>query len=54
MLSGADLAAALMAAVERPAARGKTFALLNQPGAPPDDWAASFAALTTHGDAGAS
>jgi hypothetical protein len=35
MLSRADLAATLMAAVERPAARDKTFALLNQPGAPP-------------------
>jgi uncharacterized protein YbjT (DUF2867 family) len=45
MLSRADLAAALVAAVEQPAARGKTFALFNQPGEPPADWATAFAAL---------
>jgi uncharacterized protein YbjT (DUF2867 family) len=45
MLSRADLAAALVAAVEQPAARCKTFALFNQPGEPTDDWATAFAAL---------
>jgi uncharacterized protein YbjT (DUF2867 family) len=45
MISRADLAAALVAAVEVPAARCKTLALFNQPGEPPDDWATAFAAL---------
>jgi uncharacterized protein YbjT (DUF2867 family) len=45
MLSRADLAAALVAAVAQPAARRKTFALFNQPGEPSDDWAPAFAAL---------
>jgi uncharacterized protein YbjT (DUF2867 family) len=45
MLARADLAAALVASAEHPAARGKTFALLNQPGEPPRDWAPLFAAL---------
>lgn len=45
MLSRQDLAAALVAAAEQPAARGKTFALFNQPGEPPNDWASAFAAL---------
>jgi putative NAD(P)-binding protein len=45
MLSRADLAAAIVAAVEQPSARYKTFAVFNQPGEPPDDWATAFAAL---------
>jgi uncharacterized protein YbjT (DUF2867 family) len=45
MLARADLAAALVAAVEQPAAHRKTFALFNQPGEPADDWATAFAAL---------
>jgi uncharacterized protein YbjT (DUF2867 family) len=45
MLSRADLATALVAAIEQPAARSKTFALFNEPGEPRDDWAAAFAAL---------
>jgi uncharacterized protein YbjT (DUF2867 family) len=53
MLSRADLAATIVAAGEQPAARDKTFALFNQPGAPPDDWATAFAALATDGEAGA-
>lgn len=53
MLSRADLAATIVAAGEQPAARGKTFAVFNQPGAPLDDWATAFAALATDGQAGA-
>jgi uncharacterized protein YbjT (DUF2867 family) len=45
MLARADLAAALVAAIEHPAARGKTFALFNEPGEPPHDWARVFAGL---------
>jgi uncharacterized protein YbjT (DUF2867 family) len=45
MLARADLAAALVAAAECPLARGKTFALFNEPGEPPDDWALLFASL---------
>jgi uncharacterized protein YbjT (DUF2867 family) len=45
MVSRHDLAAALVAAVEQPGARGTTFALYNEPGAPLTDWAAAFARL---------
>jgi uncharacterized protein YbjT (DUF2867 family) len=45
MLARADLAAALVAATEQPLARGKTFALFNEPGEPPRDWASLFAAF---------
>jgi uncharacterized protein YbjT (DUF2867 family) len=45
MLARADLAAALVAACEQPLARGKTFALFNEPGEPPRDWAPLFADL---------
>jgi uncharacterized protein YbjT (DUF2867 family) len=45
MLARADLAGALVAATEQPLARGKTFALFNEPGEPPRDWAPVFAAL---------
>jgi uncharacterized protein YbjT (DUF2867 family) len=45
MLARADLAAALVAAAEHPLARGKTFALFNEPGAPPRDWATVFGNL---------
>jgi uncharacterized protein YbjT (DUF2867 family) len=43
MLARADLAAALVAAAEHPGARGKTFALFNEPGQPRHDWASVFA-----------
>jgi uncharacterized protein YbjT (DUF2867 family) len=45
MLARADLATALVAAAEQPLARGKTFALFNEPGVPPRDWASVFAGL---------
>jgi uncharacterized protein YbjT (DUF2867 family) len=45
MISRADLAAALFAAIEQPFARGTTFALYNEPGEPPRDWASVFAGL---------
>ena len=45
MLARADLAAVLVAAAEHPGARGKTFALFNEPGEPPHDWAQMFAGL---------
>jgi uncharacterized protein YbjT (DUF2867 family) len=45
MLARADLASALVAGAEHAAARGKTFALFNQPGEPPRDWAPVFAGL---------
>jgi uncharacterized protein YbjT (DUF2867 family) len=45
MLARADLAAALVAAAEEPAARGRTFALFNEPGEPPRHWAPLFAGL---------
>jgi uncharacterized protein YbjT (DUF2867 family) len=47
MLARADLAAALVAAAEHPSARGKTFALFNEPGPPVHDWASLFAGLAT-------
>jgi uncharacterized protein YbjT (DUF2867 family) len=45
MLARADLAAALVAAAEQPNARGKTFALFNEPGPSVQDWASLFAGL---------
>ena len=45
MLARADLAAALVAAAEQPHARGKTFALFNEPGQRRRDWARVFAGL---------
>lgn len=45
MLARADLAAALVAAAEDPLARGTTFALFNEPGEPPHDWAPVLADL---------
>jgi uncharacterized protein YbjT (DUF2867 family) len=45
MLSRADLAATLVAAIEDPAARGTTFAAFNQPGARARHWARAFAGL---------
>ncbi|AYG78448.1 hypothetical protein DWB77_00555 [Streptomyces hundungensis] len=51
MVARADIAAAIVAAVEEPAARGTTFALFNEPGAPPRDWHTAFAALRRDTDA---
>lgn len=45
MISRADLAVTLLAATEHPLARGRTFALFNEPGEPPRDWASMFAEL---------
>jgi uncharacterized protein YbjT (DUF2867 family) len=45
MLARADLAAVLVAAAEHPGARGKTFALFNEPGQPTHDWASVLAGL---------
>lgn len=45
MIARADLATVLLAAVEQPDARHRTFALYNEPGRPPSSWARSFAAL---------
>jgi uncharacterized protein YbjT (DUF2867 family) len=45
MLARADLATAVVAATELPLARGTTFALFNEPGKPPRDWACVFAGL---------
>jgi uncharacterized protein YbjT (DUF2867 family) len=45
MLARADLATALVAAVEQRSARGRTFALFNQPGRPPRDWNVLFGGL---------
>jgi uncharacterized protein YbjT (DUF2867 family) len=45
MLSRGDLAATLVAAIERPAARGRTFALFNEPGSATRSWSRSFARL---------
>jgi uncharacterized protein YbjT (DUF2867 family) len=41
----ADVAEAVAQALTHPEARGKTFELYGEPGAPPADWAARFAAL---------
>jgi uncharacterized protein YbjT (DUF2867 family) len=45
MLARSDLAATVVAAVEEPLARGKTFAAFNEPGERSEDWEAAFAAL---------
>ncbi len=45
MLARADLAATLVAAIERPAARDTTFAAFNEPGAGTRHWTRAFAAL---------
>jgi len=45
MLARADLAVVCLAAVAEPAARGTTFAVFAQPGAPPRSWAPVFGAL---------
>jgi uncharacterized protein YbjT (DUF2867 family) len=45
MLARSDLAATVVAAVEEPLARGKTFAAFNEPGERSEDWKAAFAAL---------
>jgi uncharacterized protein YbjT (DUF2867 family) len=46
MLARADLASALLAAIEQRGARNRTFTLFNEPGCPPHNWAALFATLT--------
>lgn len=46
MLARADLASLLVAAIERRAARDRTFTLYNEPGCPPGDWGALFGTLT--------
>ncbi len=46
MLSRADLAATLVAAIEQPAARRTTFAAYNEPGPPVRRWARRFAQLS--------
>jgi uncharacterized protein YbjT (DUF2867 family) len=45
MIARADLATALVSAVEERDARRKTFALYNEPGSPRTDWRRAFAAL---------
>lgn len=45
-IARADVAAVVVAALGSAHARGKTFEIYNQPGAPPTDWDAAFAALT--------
>jgi uncharacterized protein YbjT (DUF2867 family) len=52
MLARADIAAAMVAAVEHPAARGTTFSLFNEPGpAPaPADWARALSRLRPDAD----
>ncbi|MFB6823832.1 NAD(P)-binding oxidoreductase [Streptomyces virginiae] len=45
MVARADMAAAIVAAIEEPAARCTTFSLFNEPGTPVADWAPVFAAL---------
>jgi uncharacterized protein YbjT (DUF2867 family) len=51
MIARADLAIALVAAAEQPLARGTAFALFNEPGTPPRDWAPVFARLTRDSEA---
>jgi uncharacterized protein YbjT (DUF2867 family) len=51
MLARADLAAALVAAGEHRRARGKTFALFNEPGEPTHDWASVLAGLRPDSEA---
>jgi uncharacterized protein YbjT (DUF2867 family) len=41
----ADVAAVVIAAIGSTNARGKTFEIFNEPGAPPTDWEAALAAL---------
>ena len=45
MIARADLASVCLAAITEPAARGTTFAVFAQPGAPPRRWTAVFADL---------
>jgi uncharacterized protein YbjT (DUF2867 family) len=45
MLSRSDLAATLVAAIEEPAARARTFAAFNEPGSAERDWPRWFARL---------
>jgi uncharacterized protein YbjT (DUF2867 family) len=45
MIPRADLAAVCLAAVAEPAARGTTFAVFAQPGAPPRSWVPIFSGL---------
>jgi uncharacterized protein YbjT (DUF2867 family) len=45
MIARADLAGAIVTAIEQASARQTTFALFNQPGPPPRDWAPLFAEL---------
>jgi uncharacterized protein YbjT (DUF2867 family) len=45
MVARADLARVCLAAIDEPAARGKTFAVFAEPGDPPARWAPRFAAL---------
>jgi uncharacterized protein YbjT (DUF2867 family) len=45
MIARTDLASVCLAAIAQPAARGTTFAVFAQPGAPPRAWAPVFAAL---------
>ncbi|WP_051965651.1 NAD(P)H-binding protein [Kitasatospora mediocidica] len=45
MVARADVAAAMVAAIEHPGARDTVFALYNEPGEPSSDWAAAFAPL---------
>jgi len=51
MLARSDLAAIVVAAVDVPLARGKTFAAFNQPGERSEDWEAAFAALVPNREA---
>jgi uncharacterized protein YbjT (DUF2867 family) len=48
MISRADLAATLVAAVEEASARNTTISVYNQPGQPPRDWARLFTVLRRH------
>lgn len=50
MLSRTDLARVLVAAIEAPAARDRTFALFNEPGCSPPDWSSLFATLYEDGE----
>jgi NAD(P)H-binding len=45
-ISRGDVATVVVAALGSARARGKTFEIYNQPGAPPEDWDAAFAGLT--------
>lgn len=50
MLARADLAGVLLAAVDNPTARAKTFAVFNEPGEPDNEWAPAFARLAADPD----